>query len=171
MINLNSVDNKEFKVAVDFNGDYYYFVTLFDYGLWLPDYTLDPIVLTKEAEAIDLGASLKKAFSRSETTDTKSSYIFDHQENKINYEKNTKKIMALGGYKNKKALFKNMRHCGVRQVNDLITIKPSNHVKLEAWSGECISETDWVIIPASASDEELGHAIIEGFSRCRGRQF
>ena len=61
-----------------------------DYGLWLPDYTLDPIILTKDAEAIDPGASLKKAFSRSKTTDTKSSYIFDHQENKINYEKNTK---------------------------------------------------------------------------------
>ena len=168
---MNSVDNNEFKVSVEFNGDHYYFITLFDYGLWLPDYTLDPIVLTKEAEAIDLGASLKKAFSRSETMGRKNSYIFDHLENKINYENDIKKRMALYGYKNKKAFFKNMRHCGVSQVNDLITIRPSNHVKLEAWSGECISETDWVIIPASASDEELGHAIIEGFSRCRGRQF
>ncbi|HDS7364692.1 TPA: CdiI family contact-dependent growth inhibition immunity protein, partial [Morganella morganii subsp. morganii] len=26
-------------------------------------------------------------------------------------------------------------------------------------------------IPVSASDEELGNAVIEAFSRCKGRQF
>ncbi|XKD94977.1 contact-dependent growth inhibition system immunity protein [Morganella morganii] len=34
-----------------------------------------------------------------------------------------------------------------------------------------MSETGHVIIPASASDEELGNGIIEAFSRCKGRRF
>ncbi|HDU8708498.1 TPA: CdiI family contact-dependent growth inhibition immunity protein, partial [Morganella morganii subsp. morganii] len=53
----------------------------------------------------------------------------------------------------------------------IIKIKPLNHIKLEAWDGDGISETDYVIIPVSASDEELGNAVIEAFSRCKGRQF
>ncbi|HAU5617781.1 TPA: CdiI family contact-dependent growth inhibition immunity protein, partial [Morganella morganii] len=53
----------------------------------------------------------------------------------------------------------------------IIKIKPLNHIKLEAWDGDGISETDDVIIPVSASDEELGNAVIEAFSRCKGRQF
>ncbi|MGL4277210.1 MAG: contact-dependent growth inhibition system immunity protein, partial [Morganella morganii] len=68
-------------------------------------------------------------------------------------------------------LFKQMNTCNARQVGDFITIRPLNHVKLEAWSGDGISETDYVIIPVSASDEELGNAVIEAFSRCKGRQF
>nr|WP_052697377.1 contact-dependent growth inhibition system immunity protein [Morganella morganii] len=64
-----------------------------------------------------------------------------------------------------------MNTCNARQVDDLITIKPSNHIKLEAWDGDGISETDYVIIPVSASDEELGNAVIEAFSRCKGRLF
>ncbi|WP_420178086.1 contact-dependent growth inhibition system immunity protein, partial [Morganella morganii] len=88
-----------------------------------------------------------------------------------NYKENIVKLMRLCGYKNKKLLFKKMNKCLVRQVGNIIKIKPLNHIKLEAWDGDGISETDDVIIPVSASDEELGNAVIEAFSRCKGRQF
>lgn len=51
-------------------------------------------------------------------------------------------------------------------------IVPSlNHIEPEARDGDGISETDYVMIPVSASDEELGNAVIGALSRCKGRPF
>ena len=140
-------------------------------GILIADNLFDSYFLSKDTKPEMLGLCLKKTLGQSRMINPDNHSFFDYKKIKKSYDEWVKNIIEVRGYKNRKALFKNMKHCGVRQVNDLITIRPSNHVKLEAWSGECISETDWVIIPASASDEELGHAIIEGFSRCRGRQF
>ena len=167
-----NVDNKQgLNAIIGFNNDFYHFDTMSGCGILIADDLFGSYFLSKDIKPETLGLYLKKTLRQSRVINPDEHSFFDYKKIKESYDEWVKNIIGTRGYKNKKALFKNMKHCGVRQVNDLITIRPSNHVKLEAWSGECISETDWVIIPASASDEELGHAIIEGFSRCRGRQF
>ncbi|HFV6450034.1 TPA: contact-dependent growth inhibition system immunity protein, partial [Escherichia coli] len=68
----------------------------------------------------------------------------------------------------KRALFKNMKKVGIHLVNDVITIRPSFHEKLEAWSGNRINESDYVVLPADSSPTEIGSGLRLALSRCKG---
>ncbi|MEX6278755.1 contact-dependent growth inhibition system immunity protein [Providencia hangzhouensis] len=39
--------------------------------------------------------------------------------------------------------------------------------KLETWTGDGFTKDDYIVLPDSVSDEELGEAIKEAISRCR----
>jgi hypothetical protein len=61
-----------------------------------------------------------------------------------------------------------MKHCGTTLIDQVITIRPSNHEKLEAWSGKNISEDNYVILSLDNSPEEIGAGLKLAFSRCIG---
>lgn len=67
----------------------------------------------------------------------------------------------------RKALFKNMMNCSVYSRDKVITIKPSFHEKLEAWSGDGIDQSDFVILDDSANDLLLGEGVRLALSRCK----
>ncbi|WP_244657538.1 contact-dependent growth inhibition system immunity protein [Pseudomonas syringae] len=71
-------------------------------------------------------------------------------------------------YKNKRALFKDMKKCSIESKGGQITIRPGHHEKLEAWawSGKGLSESDYVIIPSGSSPSDVGAALRLAFSRC-----
>ena len=77
-------------------------------------------------------------------------------------------LMDKYDYKTKSALFKNMRKCGVHLVNNTITIRPSFHEKLEAWSGDRFNETDYVVLCADSTTFEIGAGLRLALSRCKG---
>ncbi|EES3901627.1 CdiI family contact-dependent growth inhibition immunity protein, partial [Escherichia coli] len=77
-------------------------------------------------------------------------------------------LMEKYGYRTKRALFKNMKKVGIHLVNDVITIRPSFHEKLEAWSGNRINESDYVVLPADSSPTEIGSGLRLALSRCKG---
>ncbi|WP_249819435.1 contact-dependent growth inhibition system immunity protein, partial [Escherichia coli] len=56
----------------------------------------------------------------------------------------------------------------IHLVNDVITIRPSFHEKLEAWSGNRINESDYVVLPADSSPTEIGSGLRLALSRCKG---
>lgn len=92
--------------------------------------------------------------------------LYDYDLNNQRYVEWVCKLMEVYGYKNRRALFKDMKNCGVESKNDGITIRPRHHEKLEAWSGKGISESDNVVIPANSSPAEVGAALRLAFSRC-----
>ncbi|MCT7051686.1 contact-dependent growth inhibition system immunity protein, partial [Salmonella enterica] len=49
-----------------------------------------------------------------------------------------------------------------------ITIRPSFHEKLEAWSGDRISETDNVVLAVDSTPAEIGAGLRLALSRCKG---
>lgn len=59
-----------------------------------------------------------------------------------------------------------MRLCILVRKNEMITIIPNHHVKLEAWDGEGLIEADNVVIPSTSSMSEVGVALRLAFSRC-----
>ena len=79
-----------------------------------------------------------------------------------------KALMERYGYKTKRALFKNMKTCGIECCSGVITIRPTNHEKLEGWSGEGISKDDFVIVPEDNPPAVIGAALRLAFSRCIG---
>ncbi|MDU0991923.1 MAG: contact-dependent growth inhibition system immunity protein [Morganella morganii] len=168
---MNQNTEQGLNARIGFNGDFYHIDTMSGHGILIVDNLFESCLLSKDTTAEMLGLCLKKCLKQSRIVDPGNYDFFDYKKVKERYEEWIKNIIQLRGYKNKKTLFKQMNTCNARQVDDLITIKPSNHIKLEAWDGDGISETDYVIIPVSASDEELGNAVIEAFSRCKGRLF
>lgn len=94
--------------------------------------------------------------------------FFDLEKGKEQYAGWIAMLMEKYGYKNKRALFKNMKKCGIHLANNVITIRPSFHEKLEAWSGSKISEADYVVLPADSSPSEIGAGLRLALSRCKG---
>ena len=82
------------------------------------------------------------------------------------YDQWVASILKRYGYKTKRALFKDMKKCSIEKQNDLITISPSHHDKLEGWSGDGFTKTDNEVIPANSSPAEVGAALRLVFSRC-----
>ena len=84
----------------------------------------------------------------------------------LSYAAWIERLMRFGGYKTKRALFKDMLSCMIEQEDDTITMRPSRHEKLEAWSGEGFTEGDNVLVDADASPDQIGAALREAFRRC-----
>lgn len=93
--------------------------------------------------------------------------LCDRDKSALRYKDWVAHLMAIYGYKTKRALFKDMKNCSVDLRDGLITIRPSYHEKLEAWSGEGITPEDHVQISEKCTDAELGQAIHLALSRCR----
>jgi hypothetical protein len=76
------------------------------------------------------------------------------------------RLMEFGSYKTRRALFKQMMSCSIKQEEDTITITPSHHEKLEGWSGMGFTDADNVVISASEPPAVIGAALREALRRC-----
>jgi hypothetical protein len=92
--------------------------------------------------------------------------FFDPEPNRQRYADWVVTLMKRYGYKTKRALFKNMKNCGIHQNTETFIFSPTRHEKLEGWSGEGISDEDLVVIPATSSPIEVGQALRKAFARC-----
>jgi hypothetical protein len=92
--------------------------------------------------------------------------LYDYRQTAARYAAWTKDLMARYGYKTKRALFKNMKSCSIERKGGTITISPSHHEKLEAWSREKDDGIEDAVIAADAKPAEIGAALRLAFSRC-----
>ena len=115
-----------------------------------------------------LGSAILDCLSRSRFLDTEESRaeLFDFETGQRNYLNWIERLMQFGGYKTRRALFKQMARCGIEQEDGTITIRPTHHEKLEGWSGQGFTPADYVVVPASAVPAEIGAALREAFRRC-----
>ena len=84
------------------------------------------------------------------------------------YEEWVKMMMANYGYKTRRALFKNMKSCSIDERDGEITIRPTHHEKLEAWSGSGISDDSLVRVGSIDGPTVVGAALRLALSRCTG---
>lgn len=92
--------------------------------------------------------------------------LYDYKLAKERYSDWVASLMARYAYKTKRALFKNMKYCNIKSEGGVITIRPTYHEKLEAWSGDGISKDDYVVLPATSSEANIGAALRLALSRC-----
>ncbi len=152
-----------------FNNDFYCIETYSGYGLLRRDPEVKSHRLTPECSNEVLGITLLNALSASRVVDPDDHDFFDRDNASILLNQWLGEMMNTYSYKTKRALFKNMLSCGVRQLNGMITIRPSVHDRLDGWSGNGIAESDYVIIPDNSTPEEIGAALRLAFSRCKNK--
>jgi hypothetical protein len=149
------------------NGDFISIETYSSHGLAIGDPIANEHLLTPDASEEDLGLAILDALKQSRflSLEEEGNLL---ENAKQNYLKWVQKIMNKYGYKTKRALFKNMKNCGIDNREGIITIRPSHHEKLEAWDGEGFTEQDDVKVPADSPPAEIGAALRLAFSRCTG---
>jgi hypothetical protein len=126
------------------------------------------MVARKEATFEWLGAGLLKclAASRVLATDEQRKELYGLENLKRNYEKRVAELMAFAGVQTRRTLFREMHSCSVTLADGEITIKPSLHEKLEAWSGLTGGDANNVRVAAAEPPEVIGAAVIEALKRC-----
>lgn len=92
--------------------------------------------------------------------------FFDLEKGKEKYAAWIARLMDKYGYKTKRALFKDMKHCIIHYVNNVITISPMRHEKLEAWEG--LEQSENVILSLDNTPVEIGAGLRLALSRCKG---
>ncbi|MEQ1976896.1 contact-dependent growth inhibition system immunity protein [Xenorhabdus sp. SGI240] len=157
------------NTSISLNEDFYYIRTLSGYRLLAADNTVETIYLPKNISDKELGLSTRYALSQSRLVDPEDSYFFDRDMADIRYKNWIAEAMKKGGYKTKRALLKKMNRCLVKLLNGKITILPLAHEKLETWGGKGMPDNCDVeiVLPDSVTDEELGKAVREAFTRCK----
>ena len=116
----------------------------------------------------ELGQATLLALSKSRILDVSELGPLINRDNvKKCYDASVADLMAKYNYKTRRALFKNMMQCTLEIRDDRLTISPSWHEKLEAWSGKGISDDDKVVLSVNSTREEIGAGVRLAFSRCR----
>lgn len=130
-----------------------------------PSYLLQP-----DANERDIGETIFQALSDSRTLNVLEERVdfFDLEKGKKQYAAWIAMLMEKYGYKSKKALFKDMKNCGIHLVNDSITISPTRHEKLEAWGRTKGDRIEDVILSSDSSPSEIGAGLRLALSRCKG---
>jgi hypothetical protein len=94
--------------------------------------------------------------------------LYDYKKTADRYSEWVKALMLRFGYKTKRALFKDMKNCFVKNEGELLTVMPRHHEKLEAWGREKDDGIEDVVISADSTPAEIGAALRLAFSRCTG---
>ncbi len=164
---MNNLNSKSWAYA-KFNNDFIFIETYSGYFNCLPDPEGKRFFLSHSSANKELGGSVLEALAVSRMIDPKEDMDFFDLRGRvaIQYNEWIADVMIRFSYKTKRALFKDMKRCSMDAVDGLITIRPSHHEKLEAWSGKGITEKDYVLISSSSSLNDIGAALRLAFSRC-----
>lgn len=162
--------DQDYWVSVFHTNDFLSIETNSGLGRVRRDPVFLPHLLSPEADDKSVGEVILKSLSDSRTLNSLEERVafFDRERSKEQHTAWIKMLMEQYGYKTKNALFKSMKHCIIHCVNNVITISPTWHEKLEAWSGDRISESDYVVLPADSSPAEIGAGLRLALTRCKG---
>ena len=165
---MDFTKQKWFCATVYKNQDFILVVTFSGYNRRTSDPDGIQILLPLDVSDEELGQATLLALSKSRIIDVSEIGTFFNIDNVMKrYDAWVADLMAKYNYKTKRALFKKMMQCSVEIRDGRLTISPSCHEKLEAWSGEGISDDDDVVLSVNSTTEEIGAGLRLAFSRCR----
>ena len=165
---MDFTKQKWFCATVYKNQDFILVVTFSGYRSRTSDPDGIQILLPLDVSDEELGQATLLALSKSRIIDVSEIGTFFNIDNVMKrYDAWVADLMAKYNYKTKRALFKKMMQCSVEIRDGRLTISPSWHEKLEAWSGEGLTEDDDVVLSVKSTTEEIGAGVKLAFSRCR----
>ena len=124
-------------------------------------------VLKLDANDSALGTAVKEALAHSRFLSLDEARDFlDYRRVEQRYAQRIKSLMERQGYKDKAALFRKMKHCGITKSKGMITIAPTIHEGLDSWGRNKSDGLEDVFVAADRPASEIGAALRLGFSRC-----
>jgi hypothetical protein len=129
----------------------------------MADYDAEEFFLGPNAPDEAIGSAISKSLAHSRMLSIPEVRLRREKATEL-YNDWVKRTMERFSYKTKRAMFKDMKSCGIYQLDEHIRFNPSRHDKLEAW--EDLDESEHVLVPISASAAELGASLRLAFNRC-----
>lgn len=161
--------NQDYWASCYCNNEFLLIETMSGLGRFGDDSLSPPQLLPPDADDKSIGETALIALSNSRTLSLEEyGDFFNLEKGQEKYAAWIAMLMEKYGYKTKRALFKDMKNCSIHRINGVITILPTRHEKLEAWSGKGLKESDDVVITANSSPTEIGAALRLALSRCTG---
>jgi hypothetical protein len=149
------------------NQDFTWVYTYSGRGLVAYDPQGKDVILGLGVDDNALGVAVWEALASSRFLSPKEAMKFlDYRTRGDEYQERVKSLMKTHGYKNKSAMFKNMKSCGITLSKSTIEIRPSVHKTLEGWGRTINDEIEDVLIPPNSLSHEIGAALRLAFSRC-----
>jgi len=131
------------------------------------------LILGLDADDNALGVAVREALASSRLLSPKEAMkLLDYRTSGDEYKERVKSLMRMHGYKNKSAMFKNMKCCGITESKGMIEIRPSIHDRLDGWGRTKNDGIENILISATRQPHYIGAALRLAFSRCldkRGR--
>lgn len=90
----------------------------------------------------------------------------DRNERQAQYRHWLSSFARRHGYKSERSLLRNMLHVHLVSRAGIMTLSPSNHDRMDGWSGEGIPPDSDVKLPADSPPEQIGVALRLALSRC-----
>jgi CDI immunity protein len=154
------------ECSISTNGDFIRIVTMSDGGMSYAEPSAEPILLNPSASDEEIGAAVRLAASRSKTIPPKE--FVKLFESRVIHQLGDERELALQkqfGYKSKRAMYKNFKHCSVQFEATEVKVEPSHQKALDgSYSGLHRSQT--IVLPSTITNSELGAAVRDGFARC-----
>ena len=161
--------NQDYWASCYWNNEFLSIETMSGLGRFGDDSLFPPHLLPPDADDKSIGEAVLIALSNSRTLSLEEySDFFNLEKSQEKYVAWIAMLMEKYGYKTKRALFKDMKNCSIHCINDVITISPTRHEKLEAWGGTGRGGSDKVILSVNSSPAEIGAALRLALSRCKG---
>lgn len=162
--------DQDYWASVSITDDFFCIDTYSGLGLTARDFLYPSNLLSPDASEEDLGKAILSRLSQSRTITSREERadLLDLIKSKDRYNDWVKNLINSSNYKSRRALFKNMKKCGIHCVNDVVTISPSRHEKLEAWGRTKGDGIEDIILSTNASPEEIGAALRLAIKRCKG---
>jgi CDI immunity protein len=122
-------------------------------------------ILPMSANAIEIGTALRAALDASRMLPAPEIYKFMELDN-LYRRGNAREVelMAFHGCTTRQTLLKRMMNVDLVQTGGKVSISSSIKRGLDAYEGDGLPP---IVLPETASDEELGVAALEALARCR----
>lgn len=167
---MEFIRDQDYWASCYYKSDFLLIETQSGLGMVAADSLFLAHLLQPDADDEIIGKAVLQALSNSRTLNVLEDRVafFDLEKGKEQYAIWIAMLMEKYGYKSKKALFKDMKNCGIHLVNNVITISPTRHEKLEAWGRTKGDGIEDVTLSTDSSPSEIGAGLRLALSRCKG---
>lgn len=158
--------NIEARASAFFNQDFFYIRTMSRGMLSYTEPNAPPHYLPPDVDDATLGQTLRLALKSSKQVSVEEFHGILNSGVIDRLEKDRQAwVMKEYGYKNKRAMYRNMENCSIDMVEGHIEIQPMHHKSLDGYSATT-EDPQLVSVPITAAEVEIGAALREGFRWC-----
>jgi len=124
-------------------------------------------VLPINSDDQNVGDAISKALAKSRILPPGEAKAFlAPRKGKEEYDARVLRLREALGFKTRRALFENMQLVQIESKDGQIELMPTNHEKLEGWSGDGIDKALHIMLPANADARLLGSSLRIVLARC-----
>lgn len=161
------MDKPDKLALVEFNGEFYRFVTMSQGIMAFADPDAERQILKADSDDESLGFSLRRSLAGSKKVSLEDFQRIIKAGKVQQAEKlSAALVMQEFGYKTKKAMLQQMKTCTVSSVGSVIEIQPTHRDSLDFYTVKKNEGPFPIEVRSDGSDGYLGSALREAFLRC-----